>query len=242
MLKKTTSALLFALTALTVGTAANADVITLTHTGADDIFLRETQAGTNQGDTRNLFGGQGTDQGFVTLMHFGLADLVTATGGAAITINSVTLDLGPAMTSGAGLGVTEYDGNLNAYTAFDAATATWSDPDGSAGADATAGGTIGTLLSTGTFTIADTSPTTRTFSSTAALVSFLQSAYDGTTDVDFRLGAADDSVNAFLRTDAGAVTGTGQATLVVDYTVVPEPGSLALLGLGGLMLVRRRRN
>ena len=39
----------------------------------------------------------------------------------------------------------------------------------------------------------------------------------------------------------GAGLGAIQATLVFDYTVVPAPASMALLGLGGLVATRRRR-
>jgi hypothetical protein len=42
-----------------------------------------------------------------------------------------------------------------------------------------------------------------------------------------------------LNVHAGA--GSDSATLTVEYTVVPEPATMCLLGLGGLMLGRRRK-
>ena len=162
----------------------------LTHTGADDIFLRESAPTTAQGDTRNLIGGQRTAAQFVTLMKFSLADVYADLGATGGTITNVQLDLGPAMTSGDGNDADYFEGNLYQYTDFDAATATWNDPDGTAGSDATAGGTLGTLLGTETFDARDwPNDVAQAFSSTSALVGYLQAAYDaGDAEVFFRLG------------------------------------------------------
>ncbi len=213
----------------------------ITHTGADDIFIRESQPTTNQGDDRNLFGGQNAAAQFVVLMKFSLADVYTELGATGGTISSVQLDLGPAMTSGAG-SADYFEGNLYQYTDFDAATATWNDPDGTAGSDATAGGTFGTALATETFDARDwPNDVAQAFSSTSALVGYLQTAYDaGDAEVFFRLGndGTDVGVNAFMGTGYGDVTGTGQATL----TVIPEPATLGMVaGFGGAILFIRRK-
>ncbi len=204
----------------------------LTHTGADDIFIRESQPTTAQGDTRNLIGGQRTAAQFVTLMKFSLADVYADLGATGGTITDVQLDLGPAMTSGAGV-ADDFICNLYQYTVFDADTATWNDPDGTAGTDATAGGTLGTLLGTETLDARDWPNDVRQgFSSTTALVNYLQAAYDaGDAEVFFRLSndGASENVNSFMLTDAGDVQGTGQASLVINRVTIPF--SITLNGL-----------
>jgi hypothetical protein len=37
------------------------------------------------------------------------------------------------------------------------------------------------------------------------------------------------------------MTGAGKVSVVYDYTVVPEPATLAILGLGGLFIRRRKK-
>lgn len=56
----------------------------------------------------------------------------------------------------------------------------------------------------------------------------------------FNGGTATDLVSISIVSN-GANAGNYWDNFQVDGTVVPEPGSLALLGLGGLMMVKRRR-
>jgi hypothetical protein len=58
--------------------------------------------------------------------------------------------------------------------------------------------------------------------------------------IDVTTTSADDDLTLTF----GSVSGNGGVALLAGYTVtgdVPEPGSLALLGLGGLLIARRRR-
>lgn len=224
-----------------VATSLTSQAIVITHTAADDAMLRASQPTTLQ-TGRNIYGAQGSlGSQFVTLQRFSLADLSTDSGGGPIVITSVSLNSGTAISySGVN---TSGSFTLRAYTAFDSADATWNNPDGSAGLDPVAGGTLGTLLATETFSVSNTEGSF-IFNSTPALVAFVQNAYDNNQDVNFRLGLdlTQSSIpNSIPRTDFGSNTGEGTGLLDIQYTAIPEPSSTALLGLAGLALVLRRR-
>lgn len=192
---------------------------TITHTGVDDIFLRESDPNNNQGDTRNLIGGQGSTQQFVTLMKFDLSEILGHIFNGGVDVTNVVLDLGTAMTCFSG----SFYSTLHKYTDFDHIDATWNDPDGSAGSDSTPGGTIGTLLATRRFDVS-TGEGNYAFSSTLSLVNYIQEAIDAReSNVYFRIGNEGASTNtyAFLRTDQGSTYGTGRATLIVSYSRIP---------------------
>lgn len=123
----------------------------------------------------------------------------------------------------------------------------------------------GVVLSSGDFTTAanatDNSPSLFSFSADTGLNIWSYTA-DATTDVTSGATAFSGSAtwavsNAFyLELLAGPTSGTvylpadsdddlpsggGSAVAIGEYSVIPEPGSLALLGLGGLAMLRRRR-
>lgn len=240
---------LVTLLCVTAGTS-HADVVTISNSASDDVFLRQSAPATAQENSgtphRNLFGGQGTTTQFVTLMRFSLADLYAAVGPGA-TVSSVKLDLGSGTTFG-GLN-SDFVGELRAYTNFDAATATWNDPDGTGGNDATAGGTFGTLLGSLTFNgtngpyAFDSSPDA---TNGAAFTNYVRTQYEASGAsgyVYFRLGSAASTsgLNAYLRTQPN---GDGQSKLIVTTAAVPEPSVYGLLGAGtliGIAGLRRRR-
>ena len=83
----------------------------------------------------------------------------------------------------------------------------------------------------------------------ALITSFIQS-YSGSQYVTFILAANSTSTGQF-RTATREATATATSVLTglegsfapyLSFTVVPEPSSIALLGLGGLALLIRRRS
>jgi hypothetical protein len=81
--------------ALVAGSPIHAAPVTLD--SVKESHVRESQPTINQGQSRLIFGAQGSaTTEFHVMMQFSLADLVTATGGQSITINSVSLDVGNA--------------------------------------------------------------------------------------------------------------------------------------------------
>lgn len=82
------------------------------------------------------------------------------------------------------------------------------------------------------------------FASTAALVSAVQASLDGGTPFEFILIAPDaeasNSLNYVYFQSDDHVDPNRHPVLTVGYTAVPEPVSLSLLTLGGLLLFKRR--
>lgn len=68
-------------------------------------------------------------------------------------------------------------------------------------------------------------------------------------DITFEFPTPDDSLHVAMANDILAITGAGGSAelnvqyqdLRIEFTVIPEPASFAMLGLGALALVRRRR-
>ncbi len=202
------------------------------------------------GDIEDIVGWNATTGELRGLYQFDVSTIVNdvnTTGGgnfANLTINSVTLTLferRERLATSFQIDVYSYGFNFNE------ATATWNDPDGVAGGDATAGGTFGTLLTSGTvsfgtagadndsFTFAD-SPDFRTALFSAA-------AGDGSLELILdRPGATTgSSFLSFSSDEQGGGAGLRRPTLTFDYTVVPEPSVALLGGLGLIALLRRRR-
>lgn len=187
-------------------------------------------------------GGSGIYQG---LLGFDLSALeaVVGTNSNSFTINSVTLTLTIQGQSTGALTSTYYANLLGDGTstyAFSETTATW------ANTPLTAGGTIGTTLSTLSFnagTVAVNSQ--QTWASTSAFTTAVSNALAGDNVLRIDLTSANEGVASnldlarFYSDENGTVS--FNPSLLINYTVVPEPSSIALMMVGGFALLTLRR-
>jgi hypothetical protein len=176
-------------------------------------------------------------------LYRGLFEFDISAISATDQIDSVTFDL---TTLSGSVGINNVGGagaltTFNVYThAFDIdeTTATWDNPGGGA----PAGGTLGTLLTSASFDVEQTGQT-HTFGDSAAFQTAVSDALAD--DGILRLIIANND-EAFLSSHDFArfeddTAGSAAPKLSVTYNAIPEPSTTALIGLGGLALILRRR-
>jgi len=153
-------------------------------------------------------------------------------------INSVSVTFYQSTTLTGSTGDSIGDSPLNLVTP----TGTFSNTDTWNGSNGFYGGAILGAISTDPTLVIAQDPFE--FTTNAALVSHVQSAL-ASDDVQFGLIAPDLEATterlfySFGPNDGGTVDIAPSIT--IDYTVVPEPSSTTLLGLGGLALILRRK-
>lgn len=175
------------------------------------------------------------------LLRFDLSPILALGALEDLQINSVTLTLTPR-DGDPGDG-DSLDLTVNSYALpFVEADATYNDPDGDGNpgtGDTTPGGTPGTLLSS-----LNVDPTPGVinpivFGTTADFQNAVAAQLNGDGTINLLLRGTSAEERSFIKVFDETVE--GRPVLTVDVEVVPEPGSMALFAIGGLLMARRRR-
>lgn len=227
---------LFALLASVAGSGA----ATLETTVLADTYIRNDSGPTTNWNSdadaggEFLVGSNGAVNNLRGLLRFDVTDIVSAvnaTGGgdfANLTIHSATLTLFEGRDVSVGGDSATISVRVNDYGhSFVESAATWNDPDGVAGGDTTAGGTIGALLGSQVIGWTSNPSANSNESATIALdVSAFRTSVAGHLGnaVNFILGTNTASGSA-LSFQSNLPAGTARdAKLTIDYTVT-APGA-----------------
>jgi hypothetical protein len=158
---------------------------------------------------------------------------------ASLVLTTTQSDIGTGLDLGGETGNPTF--KLYAYGFdIDETTATWIAPGSG---DTTAGGTLGTLLTSANFDVTQTGLAV-TFGDSAAFRTAVANALAGDGLLRLIVAKNDEGTvgtHEFARFSDDSVATTGERPeLVVEHT--PEPATMTLLALGGLAILRRRRN
>lgn len=223
------------------------------YASGEGVTIRTDQAATSQASNTQLIVGEiDADKTLRGLLSFDLSAIKAAAGGSPVTINSISLVLHTSSQAGLDNDIPTSEFVITSYLPFDETTATWNDPQGTAGDDV-AGGTPGTALGSVTFDpVADTD-TDQIFASSSAFVTAAEDALaaDDTLYLmiynpgaeSYHTGGFNSPMDYFARFDSDNATNiANRPELIVDYSVVPEPATsvIAMLGAGLLAWKRRR--
>ncbi|MDG1071651.1 MAG: DNRLRE domain-containing protein [Akkermansiaceae bacterium] len=248
--KRTATALPFAALALAAGSASAATVsfqegvsptAGLAH---DAVFIRSgTNADINQNTSDQIIIGTTAGGGSAAIRGLLEFDISAIPATNVIDLASLVLTTHSAGINNVGVAaaITSFDVYSYGFN-FDETTATWNDP---AVGDSSDGGTVGTFLTSASIDVESAAGVTIAFGSSSAFTTAVGDALAGDGQLRLIIRNNDESTvgtHNFARFAAEDFATTGsRPELVIEHSMIPEPSSLALLGLGGLALLRRRR-
>ena len=222
-----------------VAALASADIISLTTTG--DAMITDYTPDGNISTSYNSIGVVNEGSQRRTVVRFDTSSMSTILSNPNTTINSVTMKLtgGPATFTGAAVVLsiaTKNAGWVESQVTWNSRSTGTSWAGNSPGSESTnvgsfswSNGDSGVEYST-------------TFSGTSAELSGLLSSWTSSSNAGLLILSTGTTTNQILGLVSKEHATATAPTLVVDYTVVPEPATMGLLVVGGLFgIVRRRR-
>ncbi|PQJ29072.1 PEP-CTERM sorting domain-containing protein [Rubritalea profundi] len=206
----------------------------------DAVMIRTKSAATNQNDAGSIIIGLAEvgNERLRGLFEFDISTIPTIDLIDSVTLDLTTLGTAGINNVGGGGALTTFNIYTHAFD-IDETTATWDVPGGGA----PAGGTFGTFLTSASFDVEQTSQT-HNFGDSAAFQTAVSNALAGDGILRLIIANNDESnlgTHDFARFVDNESAGTSAPKLSVTYSAVPEPSTTALIGLGGLALILRRR-
>ena len=222
-----------------VAALASADIISLTTTG--DAMITDYTPDGNISTSYNSIGVVNEGSQRRTVVRFDTSSMSTILSNPNTTINSVTMKLtgGPATFTGAAVVLsiaTKNAGWVESQVTWNSRSTGTSWAGSSPGSESTnLGGFSWTTGQSGV-------EYSTTFSGTSAELLGLLSSWTSSTNAGLLVLPAQTTRDQILGFQSKETSTTAAPTLVVDYTVVPEPATIGLLGFGVVgMLIKRRR-
>ncbi|MEM6314786.1 MAG: DNRLRE domain-containing protein [Planctomycetota bacterium] len=224
--------------------AAMLDFTTGVTPGSTGNWIREDNTGSNTSGSTILFvGGLGNGSGSPSATRSLLSfDLSTVPDLAVI--NSASLVLTIEANDASSVSSPGETLSLQELTVTPTVSSNWATSDGSTAWTTPGGDFLPTVLSTSNAGNPDTTSEGDlfTFASTIDFTAAVQGAVDGDDVLDLIVsapGLEDDATRGLFRFNNG-FTSASNPTLSLDFTVIPEPASALMVGVGGALLLTRR--